>query len=218
MSDKTKTQHGVGDQTVAKADVAERVYADIYRLSEPYWQTRSNEIHVPMAYDYAKDLLVEYPQADARIVLPAILMHDNGYKNLPEETQLAGLQGSPKGWDPNVTRLHEIEGVRIAGELLGGLGYDAQKTQAIQKIIDGHDSIPEAHSLEDALVKDADKLWRFTPISIRITRHWHQRETADYIAFLDGKIDTWMLTEYGQKKAREELALSRQAFAKGELI
>lgn len=30
-------------------------------------------------------------------------------------------------------------------------------------IIDGHDSRREALSLEDAVVKDADKLWRVTP-------------------------------------------------------
>jgi hypothetical protein len=50
-------------------------YARIYALAEPYWQTRSNEIHVPGSYALAQELLAAYPQADADVVLPAILLH-----------------------------------------------------------------------------------------------------------------------------------------------
>jgi hypothetical protein len=191
------------------------IYAEIYRLSKPYWQTRSNDIHLPMAYEYAKALLREYPQADDAIVLPAILMHDNGYMNIPDDIKLAGLSGSPKGWDPNITRLHEIEGVKIAGQILGGLGYAADKIAAIQKIIDGHDSIKTAHSLEDALVKDADKLWRNTCISINITRFWHQRQPAEYLDYLEQSIDQWMLTGFARALAWQQMRTSRQAFERG---
>ena len=52
---------------------------EIYALAEPYWQTRSNEIHVPGSYELARRLLAAYPEADPDVVLPAILLHDCGY-------------------------------------------------------------------------------------------------------------------------------------------
>jgi hypothetical protein len=193
------------------------VFDEIRRLSEPYWQTRSNEIHLPMAIQYAHALLRAHPEADAGIVLPAITMHDNGYLNVPPETRLSGLSGSPKGWDPNITRLHEIEGVKIAHDILGTLNYDSHRRDAIAKIIDGHDSIKTAHSLEDALVKDADKLWRNTVISIQITRYWHNRAVPEYLDYLEQSLDGWMLTDYAKALARQQQHTSRAASARGEL-
>ena len=132
----------------------------IYTLAEPYWQTRSNEVHVPGAYALAQRLLEAHPEADADIVLPAVLLHDCGYLLVPEEDHLKGLAGAPVGWEPDITRRHEIEGARIAGEILDQVGYDPVRIALIQEIIDGHDSRTSAVSLEDAIVKDADKLWR----------------------------------------------------------
>ena len=90
-------------------------------------------------------------------MLPAILLHDCGYFLVPEEDHLKGLAGAPIGWEADVTRRHEIEGARLAGEILGRVGYDRRRTELVQEIVDGHDSRAEALSLEDALVKDADK-------------------------------------------------------------
>src|SRR5581483_6992138 len=118
------------------------IYDEIYKRAEPYWQTRSNEIHLPMAYEYARQLLAAYPEADAAIVLPAILLHDIGYFHVPAETHYDGLAGAPIGWNADITRLHEQEGARLAGEMLRELNYPPDKIAAIQKIIDGHDSHP----------------------------------------------------------------------------
>ena len=88
------------------------IYDQIYAASEPYWQTRENDRHVPCVYEFAKQLLACYPAADPKIVLPAILMHDNGYKLVPEETHSQGLADAPIGWSPDITRLHEEAGVK----------------------------------------------------------------------------------------------------------
>ncbi len=187
------------------------VYERIYAAAEPYWQTRDNDVHVPGAYALCKELLASYPEADEAVVLPAILLHDVGYSEVPEDEQLKGLAGAPIGWDPEVTRRHEIAGARIAGELLRGLGYDEEKTRRIQEIIDGHDSRREALSLEDAIVKDADKLWRFTEDGIRISSDWMARSLEDFMAYVESKIDEWMLTDAGKRLAHETLARSREA-------
>jgi hypothetical protein len=192
------------------------IYDEIYKRAEPYWQTRSNEIHLPMAYAYAKRLLAAYPEADASIVLPAILLHDVGYFNVPEETHYDGLAGAPIGWSADITRLHEQEGARLAGEMLRALNYPPEKIAAVQKIIDGHDSNPPPHSLEDAIVKDADKLWRFSATATRICRRWYKQTPQQFMDYVESKIPTWMLTEKGAELARQEMARTRALYASGQ--
>jgi HD superfamily phosphodiesterase len=187
------------------------VLDEIRARAEPYWQTRSNEIHVPDAFALAQQLLERHPEADADIVLPAILLHDCGYFLVPEEDHLKGLAGAPVGWDADITRRHEIEGARLAGEILAEVGYDPERTARIQEIVDGHDSREQALSLEDALVKDADKLWRFTENGVRICRVWMGRTPEAFMDFVESRIDDWLLTEAGRDLARSTLAHSRRA-------
>ena len=186
---------------------------EIRALAEPYWQTRANEIHVPESYELARRLLDRHPEADADIVLPAILLHDCGYFLVPEDEHLKGLAGAPIGWEADITRRHEVEGARLAGEILERVGYDPERAAAIQEIVDGHDSRTEALSIEDALVKDADKLWRFTENGVRICHVWMDRTPQDFMDFVESLIDDWMLTDAGRELARETLARSRCAFS-----
>ncbi len=185
------------------------VYDRIYAAAEPYWATRSNHIHVPEAYALCKEFLVSFPGADEAVVLPGILLHDVGYFEVPEDDHLMGLAGAPVGWDPEITRRHEIAGARIAAEILRGVGYDEQKTRHILEIVDGHDSRLEPISVEDAIVKDADKLWRFTENGVRISSGWMDRSHRDFMDYVEAKIDDWMLTEPGRKLAHETLARTR---------
>jgi hypothetical protein len=188
--------------------ILETIYDQIYKKAEVYWDTRHNDIHLPLAYDFAKQLLVVYPDADESIVLPAILLHDVGWKMVPEEKQLNAF--GPKATDKAANRLHEVEGVRIAGEILASVNYDAGKTQEILTIIDGHDSRLEALSLNDQLVKDADKLWRFTSTGVNIDYRRFGVELAGYLAYLGNKIDEWLFTPEAKAIARAELMKTRQ--------
>jgi hypothetical protein len=192
---------------MAAGDVYERIYA----AAEPYWEARENQVHLPVSYAFAKELLAAYPEADEAIVLPAILLHDVGYSEVPPDVRLRGLAGAPIGWEPDATRRHEIAGARIAGELLADLGYDEERTLVIQEIIDGHDSNVEAISVDDAIVKDADKLWRFSESGIRSSSGWMSMTVEAFIEYVESKIDEWLLTPRGKELARETLAQSRAA-------
>ena len=183
------------------------IYDEIYRRAAVYWDTRHNEVHLPLAYDFAKKLLAYYPQADEAVVLPAILLHDIGWKMVPEERQLNAF--GPKATDQAANRLHEVEGVRLAGEILAALNYDPAKTQEILSIIEGHDSRLEALSSNDKLVKDADKLWRFTPTGIEIDHRRFGIERAAYLDYMAAKIEGWFFTPEAKAIARAELARAR---------
>jgi hypothetical protein len=188
-------------------------YARIYELAEPYWQTRSNEIHVPGSYALAQELLAAHPDADADVVLPAILLHDIGYMAVPSEDHLKGLAGAVRGWEPDITRRHEIQGAALAGEILEQVSWDRARIPVIQDIVDGHDSRPEAVSLEDQLVKDADKLWRFTEPAVRICHHWMELTPEAYMDWVGSEIGGWFFTDAARALARRELAASRAAVA-----
>jgi HD superfamily phosphodiesterase len=181
----------------------------IYALAEPYWHTRSGEIHMPASFALAQRLLDALPEADPLIVLPAILLHDVGYARVPVETHHAGLQDAPGGWDADVTRRHEVEGARLAAEILAEVGMDAARTARIVEIVDGHDSRLEALSLEDAIVKDADKLWRYTESGVRIAHAWVGRTPAELMDYVEGKIDVWLFTAAGRALARASLDQAR---------
>jgi hypothetical protein len=193
-------------------------YAPIYELAEPYWQTRSNEIHVPESYALAIELLQDHPEADADIVLPAILLHDVGYMAVPAEDHLKGLAGAVKGWEPDITRRHEIQGAALAGEILGAVGWDAALTAAVQVIVDGHDSRSEAVSREDELVKDADKLWRYTESAVRICHRWMELTPEGYMDWVGSEIDRWLFTAAARRIAHRELAASRRAMAADPVV
>ncbi|UGS36573.1 HD domain-containing protein [Capillimicrobium parvum] len=188
-------------------------YARIYAAAEPYWQTRSNEIHVPESYALAQELLESCPAADPDVVLPAVLLHDVGYMAVPSDDHLKGLAGAIRGWEPDITRRHEIQGAALAGEILAHVGWDERRTRAIQDIVDGHDSRAEAVSLDDELVKDADKLWRYTESAVRICHEWMKLTPDDYIDWVESEIDAWLFTEPARAIARREIAASRAALA-----
>lgn len=150
------------------------------------------------------DLLTHYPEADEDIVLPAILLHDVGWKMVPEKKQLEAF--GPKRIDKKTQRLHEVEGVRIAEEILAPIDYEKEKIGEITAIIGGHDSREEALSLNDKLVKAADKLWRFTPTGVKIDHERFGIARDKYMAWLGTVIDEWLFTPKAKDMAREALS------------
>ena len=183
------------------------VYDDIYRKAEPYLDTRQNDVHVSLSYDFARRLLAHYPNADEEIVLPAIVLHDVGWKMVPEEKQLSAF--GPKAKDKKTQRMHETEGVKIAEQILTRLDYDKEKILEILSIIDGHDTRLEALSLNDQLVKDSDKLWRFTPAGVDIDHARFEIARDNYLKWLDTVIDDWLFTPEANKMAHDALAEAR---------
>ena len=186
------------------------IYDKIYEEANPYLDTRYNDIHIALSYDFVKRLLKSYPQADENIVLPAILLHDVGWKMVPEEEQ-SGAFG-PEVKNHEVQRLHEIEGVRSAGDILNKLNYPKDETHEILDIIDGHDTRLEALSLNDKLVKDADKLWRFTTTGVDIDHVRFGIERIPYMIYLEDRIKDWLFTRAAEEMASEALAIARSEF------
>jgi HD domain len=187
------------------------VERSIYLRARAYWDTRFNDLHVPVAYAFARELLLAHPEADRDVVVPAILLHDVGWKSIPEDQQLRAFGVEVR--DEALRRFHETEGARIAAEILSVVGVAPARRDTIVRIIDGHDSRLEALSLEDALVKDADKLWRFTPTAVDIDYRRFQMPLGDYLPWLGRQVDRILLTSRGAQIARDQFGRVHRTFS-----
>lgn len=188
----------------------------IWRAARPWLDVRSNDEHTLISYRLGQALLRQHPDADGAIVLPAILMHDVGWKMFPEE-KLAQAVG-PNAKYPELQRQHEIEGARIAREALGGLALPGIDIDRVVEIIDGHDTRKQALSLEDALMKDADKLWRFTGHGVATIGDWFASIPKDTLAMLDDFVLPSLLTDSGRAMAAALLAEGVAAAWMGDML
>ncbi len=179
----------------------EKRYPEIYKLAKPYLDTRYNEIHTRTAFSFALRLLAA-EGGDERVVLPAVMLHDLGWKFVPEDQQFKAF--GPRKIDKEINRIHEVMGSKKAREILEEVNYDPDLIEEITEIILGHDSRKEPLSLNDAIVKDSDKLWRFSKESLEVDPARFGIPPAVHIDWLGKKIDKWFLTETAKKIARDE--------------
>lgn len=179
-------------------------YRDLYQRALPWLDTRCNDLHTRIAFEQARLLLASHPDADESVVLTAIILHDVGWKMVPETEQLSAF--GPKMSKPALQRLHETEGARIASAILSESGFDASRRDEVVAIIDGHDTRATSLSLNDALVRDADRLWRFTATGRRIDAQRFGMNPAEYQAWLADRIDEWLSTSEAKRLARAYLA------------
>jgi len=176
----------------------------VWLAARPWLDVRCNDVHTLISYRLGQALLRIYRDVDASVVLPTILMHDVGWKKFPPE-QLAQAVG-PNPRYPELQRAHEIEGVKIASEALDWLAFPRPVTDRILAIIDGHDTRKTAMSWEDAVMKDADKLWRFTAHGIATIGGWFDTPAKETVAMLESFVLPSMLTDAGRAMAEALIA------------
>jgi HD domain len=186
----------------------------LWHDARPFLDVRNNDEHTLVAYGVARMLLAELPDVRADVVLPAILLHDVGWKRVPQDLLLDAIGRNPKR--PDLVRDHEHYGVEIAREILVRQRPDGVDIDAVLAIIDGHDTTRHARSIEDAVVKDADKGWRTTPHGMRIIRGWYGWTVPEYIDMVSTVSNPRLLTAPGRAMAegftaslRAELSLSQ---------
>jgi hypothetical protein len=179
----------------------------LWEAARPYLDVRNNDEHTLVAYGLGKALLDLVPEAEADIVLPAILLHDVGWKRIDPDLLLLAIGKDPTRKD--LVRDHEMFGVEIASGILRDHGMDDARARSILAIIDGHDTVKEARSINDAVMKDADKGWRTTRHGMRIIRGWYGWDAMEYVASLEVVSLPFMLTEPGRALSATFLATVR---------
>jgi hypothetical protein len=184
-------------------------YAPVWRDALPYLRVRKNDVHVPISFAFAQRLLDGDDRADRDVVLLAVLLHDAGWAVVDQDAIFSEGFG-PGMMESDVRIAHEREGARIAREVLERHRYAPAVVDPVAAIIDGHDTRREAISHEDELMKDADKLWRFTPTGVGIACDWFGLTPAAYADDLVERVVGQLFTEPARTIAAEELGRTRE--------
>lgn len=174
----------------------------------PETRARGNDIHLPISLSFARRLCDAHPEADRTLVLVATLLHDTGWAHVDQEKIISdGFRGEWRTAD--IRFEHEREGCLVARRVLPALGYDEQFIDEVCTIIDGHDTRPNAYTLEDALMRDADRLWRFDHAGIALASGWFGQNPAMYTDRLETEIIPELITQAAVEMATADLARSR---------
>jgi hypothetical protein len=210
MTAPTSTNLGRDIRSHIPADVAGIVALPpeddaVWRRAAPHLSVRNNDSHTLYAYGIARALLSRMPEADAQVVRTAILLHDTGWSTVPDAEILEAI--APGAGRPDLIRRHEVEGARIARSALETLEREPSVIDRVVAIVDGHDSRRHALSVEDAIVKDADKLWRVTPHGLRIVRGWFDLSAEESLRVTAARTQDALFTDAGAAMAAALIAI-----------
>lgn len=184
-------------------------YDDVWRAAEPYLRARKNDIHIPLSYAWAERLLDIYPEADRDICSLAILLHDIGWYSIDMDTIISDGFRTDNVLQSDTRYLHEAEGVRLAQPVLRDTGWSDDVIAQVCEIIDGHDTRPTPRHLNDRVVRDADKLWRFEVTGIAVACDWFGITPHAYADKLEDQVNI-LETDKGRDWAATTLADTRK--------
>jgi HD superfamily phosphodiesterase len=180
----------------------------IWSLASQFLMTRDNDAHTLYAYGIARALLSQIPAADENIVLPAILLHDTGWSTVDERENLEAIAPDRDGRREHLVVKHEKEGARIAGEILEHVGIADSEIKQIVAIIDGHDTRRTALNINDAIVKDSDKVWRVTSHGRRVVMDWFGLDAAQALRLCAARAYDELFTDEAKAMSAALVALA----------
>jgi len=180
----------------------------VWTAAEPFLRTRMTDVPLPMTVMYAEFILDNEPDADEEVTRVAALLHDVGWSRVDGDKILTEGFRSDNFLTSDIRVQHEKFGCDIAREILPGCGYDDAFITRITDIIDGHDTRKEHHSLEDAIMRDSDRLWRFHPAGLGFSAEWFAKSPQWVLGDLAGRVMGEMITPTGTAMAEAELNAS----------
>lgn len=182
--------------------------AAIWALAKDFLKTRDNDAHTLYAYGIAQALVSQIPEADERIVLPAILLHDTGWSTVDEVENLEAIAPDRDGSREHLVFHHEKEGARIGREILEQVGVPEADIAQIVDIIDGHDTRLTTLNINDAIVKDSDKVWRVTPHGLRVVMDWFGLDAEQSLRLCAYRAYNELFTDQAKAMSRALVALA----------
>lgn len=195
-------------RTLNNGALPQRIYTsvdEVWLAAEPFMRTRMNDVHLPMTLMYAELILDTEPEADELVTRVAAMLHDVGWSRVDESKILEEGFRSDNFLTSDIRVQHEQFGCDIAREILPGCGFDDEFIARVTAIIDGHDTRPVSYSIEDSIVRDADRLWRFNPTGLGFSSEWFGVTPQQIRRQLEDKIMGEMITPAGRAMAEAEL-------------
>lgn len=167
--------NGQGENILPALSPPER---NIWEKALPYQDKRLDSGHAEFVTYFALQLL-QHSAADREIVVPAAILHDLGWSQMsPAELELFADPNMER-YEPILRARHQEEGVLFAGTFLGKVDYSRNSIVHILEIISQHDTRNGFYSPEDGVMRDADKLWRFTVPEMKVSVEYRRKKLAD---------------------------------------
>jgi len=185
----------------------------IWKMALLFQDYREDKGHAEITLNFAQKLL-KSEKADPDIVIPAIILHDVGWSQLSETDYLLLRPGADPKEERKVRIKHQKEGVKVAKIILTAARYDKNLADLLLEIISQHDTRKKSISKEDAVTRDADKLWQYSKIGFRADLRRKEICPRGQYEYLKKSINQkeFLFTESAKVIARKELEQRRKEF------
>lgn len=190
-------------------------FVRVWQDALPYQDKRNDKGHAEIATRYVIEMLsiFNFWHASPLTVLPAIILHDIGWSQMPEDKMLIAYNPPSEEAEYTARLEHQIFALELANMILDKAGWSGigQSKGEILVIISQHDTRKGFYTLDDAIVRDADKLWRYTQRHMDVTcknKGWTQKSQAqELLNKLAGQIDDpeFFMTPLARDLARRDI-------------
>lgn len=183
------------------------IFEKIWETALPYQDQRNDDGHARITLKYAKEL-IKLEDGNEDIIIPAIILHDVGYSQILRERRMLIFDKDARNEERDAVRyIHQAQSVKLGEKILNELDYPADMIPEILEIISKHDTRKGFISKEEGLVRDADKLWRYSSESFKLNRKHKKSDLEKRIERLekDLEVPDYIYSESAKKIARQEL-------------
>jgi hypothetical protein len=142
----------------------EKLYDDLRKEVKPYIDLRDDLGH----NDFVEAMTIELSKrlhVDPTIPLICAIFHDTGYHVYTSEKlrkMMSKELSSTQIREMKAT--HQIEGSKLANRVLTKYGIASSVIAKIEYIVLHHDEDCPCLSIEEEILRDADKLWRYSKV------------------------------------------------------
>ncbi|MCK5149351.1 HD domain-containing protein [Candidatus Pacearchaeota archaeon] len=191
------------------------IFEKVWELALPYQDKRDDRGHAEVTFNYAKRL-AKLEEGNKEIILPAIILHDIGWSQLPKEKRFVIFnENATKEEKLAVRYKHQDEGVMIAKKILKKVNYPLTSSHEILEIISQHDTRNGFISKSEGLVRNADKLWRFSKTGFKadVMRNGFTSEFIYEGLKKQIKLPNFLYPGIAKQIAYQELELRKEEFS-----
>jgi hypothetical protein len=134
---------------------------ELWKKALPYQDKRRDIGHAENVVYFALKLL-NLIDAKREIIIPAAILHDIGWSQMTKDELDSFYLPNWRDYEPVLRERHQKLGADLAKKILDQVSYPKLFYKDILEIISAHDTRKGFFSKEDGVMRDADKLWRYT--------------------------------------------------------
>ena len=181
-------------------------FGSIFERAEAYCKSPLDLVHLQESVQCAEWLCAR-ERGNIDVVMPAIMLHDVGWAAMTENDREIAYGSTIES--VRLLHRHEEEGAAMARQILAELKYDSLVIDEVATIIAYHETWQRARSTNEAIVKDANLLARFTPAGFEATCARLHKTEGELVSILNESVEKQFSTQNARIAGRLHLAKRR---------